>query len=435
MRTRSIGLALFACLSIIALGCTPAATQAPSRAASAAASQAASDEPSAAASDEPSDAPSDEPSTGASDEPSTGASASAGTGFAACGDPASGDALLIGGVTDVGQLEDKSFNEAGWCGTIKGATEVGGSAEVIITRDPADYAANIQSFVDEGYDVIVTYGFALGNATTIAAKQFPEVSFIGIDQFPCVDANGDPDAAPEGESPDCDGDAVALLPNYQGLIYAEAQAGYLAGIVAGSITETNVIGTMGGIDTVPPVPQYMGGFENGALSANPDVEVFRQFVSTDITVAFNDPVTGRSIADQMIQQDADVLFQVAGLSGQGMLEAACDSEIYGIGVDVDQALSLPQLAGCIVTSAEKKLVDTTAAAIQRIADGTAGGGAVFNNAASEPEAGIGLAPFHEFEALLTPDIQAALDDALAQMAAGDLDPCVGPGECFTDPDA
>src|SRR5918994_4554224 len=178
-------------------------------------------------------------------EPAESAAASDGpTGLAACGEEDSGDAFLIGGVTDVGQLEDKSFNEGGWCGTIAGATAVGGSADVIVTEDPADYQNNMQTFIDQGYDVIVTYGFALGNDTAIAAKNNPEVQFIGLDQSICVDENGDPDPTFA-----CAGDAPTLLPNYQGLIFAEAQAGYLAGIVAGTLTETNVIGTIGGIES------------------------------------------------------------------------------------------------------------------------------------------------------------------------------------------
>ena len=281
----------------------------------------------------PSEAAESQPATSDGSEPSA---SEAPTGLAACGDPESGDAWLIGGVTDVGQLEDKSFNEGGWCGTISGATSVGGSAEVIVTEDPADYAANMQTFIDQGYQIIVTYGFALGNATAIAAKENPEVWFIGLDQPVCVDENGDPDPTFT-----CAGDAAELLPNYQGLIFTESQAGYLAGIVAGTITETNVIGTIGGIESIPAVKLYIGGYHNGALSVNPDVEVLISYVSEDITTAFNDPTTGASLAEQMIGQDADVIFQVAGLSGQGALEAACDADIYGIGVDVDQALALP----------------------------------------------------------------------------------------------
>jgi len=316
--------------------------------------------------------------TGGGASPGATGTPEAPTGLAACGDQDSGDEWLIGGVTDVGQLEDKSFNEGGWCGTIAGATEVNGTADVIVTEDPADYAANMQRFIDQDYQIIVTYGFALGNATTIAAKENPEVKFIGLDQAVCVDENGDPDPTFA-----CEGDAAELLPNYQGLIFREAQAGYLAGIVAGTLSETGIIGTMGGIDTVPPVVDYIGGYENGARSVNPEVEVLISYVSDDITVAFNDPATGRSIGEQMLGQDADVLFQVAGLSGQGLLEAACDGDAYGIGVDTDQALALPDLT-CIVTSAEKKLVDAVKEAIVRVADGEDVGGTIVLDAASDP---------------------------------------------------
>jgi basic membrane protein A and related proteins len=358
------------------------------------------------------------------------ASASAATGFAACGQENAGDKVKIGGVTDVGTLEDKSFNEAGWCGTLKGNTAVGGTAKVIVTAKTSDYAANIQTLVDQGFTIIVTYGFALGNATAIAAKKFPTVSFIGIDQFICITAAGAPDTANPQK---CAGDPSKLLANYQGLNFAEAQAGYLAGVIAGSITKTNVIGTVGGIKTVPPVPQYMGGYHNGALSVNPQVKVLSSFVSTDITKAFNDPATGKSIAQQMFQQKADVLFQVAGSSGQGVLQVACDNNLYGIGVDIDQALSAPNLAKCLVTSAEKKLVDSTAAAIQRVVDKSAKGGNVFLNAQSDPP-GIGLAPYHDLASLITPDIQAKVDKAFADLKGGSLDPCKGPGVCFFDPD-
>lgn len=344
------------------------------------------------------------------------------TGLAACGDPETGDAFLIGGVTDVGQLEDKSFNEGGWCGTIAGATAVDGRAEVIVTEDPADYQNNMQTFISEDYNIIVTYGFALGNDTAIAAKANPDIQFIGLDQSICVDANGDPDPTFA-----CAGDAATLLPNYQGLIFNEAQAGYLAGIVAATLSETGVIGAVGGIESVPPVKAYIGGYMNGALSVNPDIDVLISYVSEDITTAFNDPTTGASLADQMIGQDADVIFQVAGLSGQGALEAACDADIYAIGVDTDQALALPNLT-CIVTSAEKKLVDAVSEAIQRVADDKAVGGTLLLDASSDPPK-VGVSEFHNHPDLYTDDLQGLLDDATAAMASGDLDPCEGDGEC------
>ncbi len=373
-------------------------------------------------------APSESAAESTAPSESAAASEEPATGLAACGDPESGEAFLIGGVTDVGSLEDKSFNEGGWCGTIAGATAVGGSAKVIVTEDPADYQPNIQTFIDQGYQIIVTYGFALGNDTTIAALANPDVQFIGLDQGICVDEAGAPDPTFT-----CAGDAAELLPNYQGLTFAEQQSGYLAGIVAATISETGVIGAVGGIESVPPVKAYIGGYENGAKLVNPDIEVLVSYVSEDITVAFNDPTTGASLAEQMIGQDADVIFQVAGLSGQGALEAACDADIYGIGVDGDQALALPNLT-CIATSAEKKLVDAVSEAIQRVADGSAVGGTLLLDAASDPPK-VGVSAFHNHPDLLTDELQAALDDATAGLASGELDACAGSGECpFGDPD-
>ncbi|MBA3777937.1 MAG: BMP family ABC transporter substrate-binding protein [Chloroflexi bacterium] len=407
-------------------GATPSA---PAPSVSQAASEPAAESPSAAepsvAAESPSEAAASpsEAASGDGASPSGEPSGSAPTtgGLAACGNQDSGDAFKIGGVTDVGQLEDKSFNEAGWCGTIAGATAVGGSAEVIVTEDPADYASNMQQLIDQDFDIIVTYGFALGNATSIAAKENPEVKFIGLDQGVCVDANGDPDPTFA-----CEGDAAELLPNYQGLIFAEAQAGYLAGIVAAHLTESDVIGAVGGIDTIPPVVDYITGYENGAKSVNPDIEVLTTYVSDDITKAFNDPATGKSIGEQMIGQDADVLFQVAGLSGQGTLEAACDADIAGIGVDVDQSQSLPNLADCIATSAEKKIKDAISNAIQRVADGTDEAGTIMNDASADPP-GVGLSPFGAaFADKITPEVQAMLDKALEDMKAGTLDPKAAP---------
>ena len=365
-------------------------------------------------------------SAGESQPASSGGESPAGseapTGLAACGDQHTGEDFLIGGVTDVGQLEDKSFNEGGWCGTIAGATAVNGNAEVIVTEETTDYANHMATFIDQGYDMIVTYGFALGDATTLAAKENPDVSFIGLDQPVCVDAEGNDD-----NTFACEGNAGELLPNYQGLIFNEAQAGYLAGIVAGTITESNVVGAVGGIDTIPAVVSYIGGYVNGAKSVNPDIDVLVSYVSTDINTAFNDPATGASLAEQMIGQDADVIFQVAGLSGQGALEAACDADIYGVGVDSDQALALPNLT-CIVTSAEKKLVDAVKEAIERVADDSAEGGTLLLDAASDPPK-VGVSPFHNHPDLLTDELQTQLDDATAAMAAEELDPCEGEGIC------
>jgi len=324
-------------------------------------------------------------------------------------------ALKVGVVTDVGQLEDKSFNQASYEGAKAAADGMGSDFDVIVTQNISDYKQNIQTFIDQGFNVIVTVGFLMTTDTAIAAKENPDVYFIGVDQGICVDAEGAPDP-----TFGCAGDAATLLPNFQGIQFAEEQAGYLAGIVAASISKSGTIGAVGGTN-VPAVVAYNAGYVQGAQSVNPDIKTLYQETNPDPAKGFNDPATGKAIAQQFIGQGADVLFQVAGLTGQGVLEAACDAGIYGIGVDVDQVETLPNLSKCIVTSAEKKLKDTVQAVVESVASGDFKAGTVSYNAASTPPA-IGLAPYHENESLITPEIQALLDDASAKMASGELKP-------------
>ena len=384
---KRFGLTLFAGMAILVAACGPgAASTAPSAPASVA--------------PPPSVAPSEAPST----EPS-----------------AALKPIKVGVVTDVGQLEDKSFNQSSNEGALAAAEASGGTHDVIVTQAIGDYAANIQTFVDADFDVIVTVGFLIGTDTAIAAKANPDIKFVGVDQGICVDAEGVPDPTFA-----CAGDAATLIPNYQGIVFAEAQPGYLAGIVAASLSKTGTIGAVGGTN-VPAVVNYWRGYENGAKSVNADIKVLYQETDPNPSVGFNDQAKGRAIAGQFIGQDADVLFQIAGLTGVGVLEAACDANLVGIGVDVDQAVSLPNLAKCIVTSAEKKLVDTVQAVVTSVASDTFKAGTVVYNAASTPPA-IGLSDYHDNAALITPEIQALLDTALDGLKAGTLDPCA-PTKC------
>lgn len=391
MRQRSLGLTLFAGLAILVAACGGGATPSPSAATAAPASAAAS-----------------APASASGSAPASQAAASL-------------TPLKVGVVTDVGQLEDKSFNQSSNEGAEAAATATGGTHDVIVTQSISDYGANIQQFVDQDFDVIVTVGFLIGSDTTKAAKANPDIKFVGVDQGICVDENADPDPTFA-----CKGDAPTLLPNYQGIVFAEAQPGYLAGIVAASITESGTIGAVGGTN-VPAVVNYWRGYENGAKSIKPDIKVLYQETDPDPAKGFNDPTKGRAIAEQFLSQKADVIFQIAGLTGQGVLEAVCDAQKHGIGVDVDQAISLPKLAPCIVTSAEKKLKDTVQAVVTSAASGTFKPGTVAYNAASTPPA-IGLSPYHDNAALITPEIQAKIDEALAGLKDGSLDPCA-PTKC------
>lgn len=321
--------------------------------------------------------------------------------------------LKIGFVTDVGTLDDKNFNEFSWNGALEGAAAIGAmEPEAIVTTASADYGKNIQTFIDQGFDIIVTVGFALGADTLAAALAHPEIHFIGVDQFMC-----------HGEG--CSGEGAPA--NFQSIVFNEAQPGYLAGIVAGSLSQSGEIAALGGSSTIPPVVNYMRGYENGALSVNPDAVVRLAYVSDDLGKAFNDPAGGTAFAEQFLQQfpETDFLFSVAGKTGNGMLQAVCaardgGSPIWGIGVDVDQYLSTPDSAGCILTSAEKKLKNAVSQLIQAAAANEDMGGNVFFASQNE---GIGLAPFYENAALITPEIQAAIDAAAAGFADGTLDPC------------
>lgn len=394
MRNGSLGLTLFSGLAIFVTACTGGGAT-PSVAPSAARSVA--------------------PSAATSGAPSTEPSASAAT-----------SDLKIGLVTDVGTLDDKNFNQYSWEGAQDGASVIGAPApKSAVSQVSADIAKNIQAFVDQQYDVIVTVGFAAGADTAKAAKANPDIKFIGVDQtFVCVDENGDIDKTPAG-APDCNGlgDIGTTLPNRVGIGWKEMQPGYLAGIVAASLSKTGQIAAIGGTASVPAVPNYIIGYRNGAMSVNPSIKVEIQYVSAAADkAAFGDPPGGQAFATQMLTQfpDVDVMFQVAGATGNGVLQAACDKGIMAIGVDVDQYISAPATAKCTVVSAEKKLKKNVSDAIQRVAAGTDKGGPLVLDLTTDD---VGLSPFHDFESQITPEIQAKLDAAVEALKDGSLKAC------------
>ena len=386
MRNRSIGLTLFGSVAILVAACGGGATPSPAASVAPPASQAASTEPSGEASPPASAASSD---------------------------------LKIGLVTDVGTLDDKNFNQYSWEGAQDGATAIGAPApKSAVSQVSADIAKNIQAFVDEKYDVIVTIGFAAGGDTIKAAKANPTIKFIGVDQGVCITPAAEPDGAFK-----CEGDPSALLPNLQGINWKEQQPGYLAGIVAASLSKTGHIAAIGGTKAVPAVPNYIIGYRNGAMSVNPAIKVEISYVSAaPDKAAFGDPPGGQAFATQVLTQfpDVDVMFQVAGATGNGVLQAACDKGIMAIGVDVDQFVSAPATAKCTVVSAEKKLKKNVSDAIQRIAAGTDKGGKLVLDLSTED---VGLSSFHDFESQITADIKAKIDAAIAALKDGSLKAC------------
>jgi basic membrane protein A len=327
--------------------------------------------------------------------------------------------LKIGLVTDVGTIDDKSFNENSWVGAVAGAESVGaGEPQYAISQSSADIKPNIQAFVDQEYDIIVTVGFAAGNDTVEAAKANPDIKFIGVDQAPCITPEGDPDTTFA-----CEGDPAELLPNLQGINYREQQAAYLAGIIGADVSETGHFAVMGGTAVVPAVPNFVEGYVNGVKSVNPDAVVTVAYVSgAPDTAAFNDPAGGQALAQQLLAQDPeiDVIFAPAGKTGNGAIQAACDAGIWAVGFDVDQSQSLPDNAGCIITSAEKKLANSVQAAIERIGAGEDEGGVLFLDITTGD---VGISPFHDHEAAVSDEAREAVAAAEAALADGSLTAC------------
>ena len=393
MHKRSLGLSLVGSLAIIVAACGTAATPTPSAGSSAPAA-------------------------------STPPAASASTGASAPASQAASSNLKIGVVTDIGTLNDKNFNEYSWKGALAGAAAIGAAEpQSIVPTSASEYAASIKSFIDQKYDVIVTVGFNLAGDTGVAAVANPTVKFIGVDQSPiCITADGKQDFTFP-----CPLDSTTVAPNYTSIAFAEDQAGYLAGIVAAGASKTGTIGAIGGTSICAPCVRYIQGYELGAKSVKADIKVVSAYVTNDFgPKAFHDQAGGKSFADNFLKQnkDVDVLFQVAGETGNGVLDSACEKKIYGVGVDVDAFPAYPAAGPCLLTSAEKHLQLAVSDALKAVAAGTLKPGTSLYDAKND---GVGVAQGHNLGDKWAAGTQELLNKALAAMKDGSLKTC--PEKC------
>lgn len=317
----------------------------------------------------------------------------------------SGSGLKVGLVTDVGRLNDKSFNQSSWEGVQQAQQQLGITANYIETSDTKDYAKNIQQFVDQKYDVIVTVGFNLGEATTTAAQANPNIKFIGVDQAQ-FDAKGNP----------------VVIPNLAGLVFEEDKAGYLAGVLAASISKSNNIGAVCGTDDVPPVWRYCEGYKAGAKSVNPNETTQVTYHSdVDISKTFDDPDWGKTTALAMIDKGADVVFGAGGSTGNGAIYAAQERNIAAIGVDADQYFTIgDQYKGALVSSAEKLLTPGVANLLAAVKNGTFKGG---DNIGT-----VGLAPYHDWDSKVPADVKSKITSLETSLTNGTLKTCVAPAK-------
>jgi basic membrane protein A and related proteins len=318
-----------------------------------------------------------------------------GTAEADCNDA---DTICIGLVTDVGEVDDKSFNQSAWEGAQQAAEELGAAkVDYIETADATDYNANIALFADQGYDIIITVGFAMAGATVEAATTYPDIDFIGVDQF-------------QGET----------TPNVAGLIFPEDKSGFLAGALAGMLTTSNTIASVLGTDLVPPVVAFNEGYKGGARYVNPDVTIIDTYHPGGLDVAFTDPEWGASTAQQAIGNGADVVFGAGGKTGNGaLIEVAGTPGLYCIGVDTDQWETVPEAHPCLVSSAMKLIIPGVVDLARLSSEGNFPGG----NYVGE----VGLAPFHDFEDQIPQEIKDRLAEIDAGLADGSIATGYNPG--------
>lgn len=319
---------------------------------------------------------------------------------------AAGKIAKIGLVTDVGKVDDKSFNQSSWEGAQCGAKAVGASEiKYIETTDPKDYEKNIQQFADNGYNVIVTVGFALGDATYKMAKQYPDIKFIGVDQFQAKDDN----------HPDIP------LANLAGLVFDEDKAGFLAGALAAEMSKSGKIGAVLGTDAVPPVWRYGEGYKAGAKYVKPDIDVtvvYHNDVGFDKT--FTDPEWGNTTALSMIDKGVDVVFGAGGKTGNGALIGTAGKGAMAIGVDTDQYLTVPEAQKALLTSAMKLLDTGVCDIIKNTAEGKFTGGNVVGP--------VSLAPYHDFDSQVSADIKAKIDELKKGLEDGTIKTNVAPAK-------
>src|SRR6266852_4181595 len=240
-----------------------------------------------------------------------------------------------------------------------------------------------------------TVGFKLGDATIKAAKANPNIKFVMVDFADFTD-----------KTPPS---------NLVGLLFKEDQPGFLAGALAGLLTKSNTIGAVAGLQTVPPVVNYVKGYTNGAKYTNPKIKVLTIYQPESGAKDFNDPDWGKQQAVTFIGQGADIIFGVGGNTGNGGLLAAKEANKMCIGVDVDQFLSYPDVDSCLITSAEKHLDLAVKTAITGMVQGSFQAGIITFDITNN---GIGLAPFHNFDSQISADVKAKMQDIQAKLKSG-----------------
>jgi basic membrane protein A len=295
--------------------------------------------------------------------------------------------IKVGLVTDIGGLNDRSFNTLANQGLEQAKSELGVTGRVLTSKSNADYVPNLSSLAQQKYDLVVGVGFLMADAMGTVAKKFPDTKFAIID----VDATG----------------LKGKPTNVEGLLFKEGESGYLAGTLAGLYAKDNNITTVSSVggQKIPPVDHYIAGYEAGAKAANPSIKVLHGY-SQD----FVDQAKCKEIALSQIARGSGVVFQVAGQCGLGALDAAKEKGKQGVGVDADQAY----LGSHILTSAIKKVDTSVFDTVKQVQDDKYTGGVNVTFDVKNKGAGIGKV------SAAGSKYQPQIDEATAGIADGSI---------------
>ncbi|MCY4070059.1 MAG: BMP family ABC transporter substrate-binding protein [Chloroflexi bacterium] len=302
-------------------------------------------------------------------------------------------------VTDLGRVNDGTFNQSAHEGAQLAADEYDMEYKFIETQAETDYEANIQTCIDEGFEVIITVGFLIADATWQAAEANPEVYFLGVDQF-----------------------VLDGPQNYVGIQFREDQSGFMTGVLAAYTAEwlgSDIIAGVYGID-IPPVKRFRNGYEQGARYVNPDLKILGVYIDSFIA-----PDRGASAALQFIGEGASVLFGGGGPTGTGAILAGAQEGVYVIGVDKDEwvtSFGAGETPGSefIISSALKRVDEGVYQMAAMLAEGNMeefpGGGVFLLDAAMN---GVGLAPPHESD--LDMSVWEKTAEVSAMLIAGEIE--------------
>ncbi len=335
--------------------------------------------------------------------------------LSACG-PAATTApkIKVGEVTDMGGVNDKSFNALGWKGVTDAISQLGVDGKYLESTQQSDYAKNIQQMLTEKEDLIITVGFLLGVDTATAAKANPNSKFAIVDYTY-------PDCWPGAvEGTDC-GSSTDLT-NVRGLAFQTDQAAFLAGYLAAGMTKTGKVASFGGIQ-IPTVTIFMKGFEAGVKYYNQKhgttVEAlgWDDAAQTGVFVGnFNSTDDGKNTATSFAQEGADIILPVAGPVGLGSA-AYCQTsgKCLIIGVDTDWFVSANEYASVELSSVQKKVDVAVLKSIQDVVNGKFTGGTVTYALA---DGGVDLAPFHNFDSQVPQSLKDEIAKAKTDLISG-----------------